>query len=159
MVSDVLLISFIMRSDLLNRHKTNLGKKMKTIHVSAAIIYKENKIYATRRGKGTFKGLWEFPGGKREDGETGEETVIREIKEELDVEIKVESYLATIEYQYPDFFLMMDCYIASIIKGHLTLKEHDDAVWISLEEIDSLQWLPADEKVVKEIKKRIGKSC
>lgn len=132
---------------------------MKTIRVSAAIIHKDGRIYATRRGKGTFKGLWEFPGGKREDGETGEEAVIREIEEELDVQIKVESYLATIEHQYPDFHLIMDCFIASIIEGHLTLKEHDDAVWLSLDEIDFLQWLPADEKVVKEIKKYFTKTC
>lgn len=134
-------------------------QSMKTIRVSAAIIHKDGRIYATRRGKGTFKGLWEFPGGKREDGETGEEAVIREIEEELDVQIKVESYLATIEHQYPDFHLIMDCFIASIIEGHLTLKEHDDAVWLSLDEIDFLQWLPADEKVVKEIKKYFTKTC
>ncbi len=132
---------------------------MKTIRASAAIIYKDGRIYATRRGKGTFKGLWEFPGGKREYGETGEEAVIREIKEELDVEIKVESYLATIEYQYPDFHLVMDCYIASVSEGHLTLKEHDDAVWLSIDEIDVLNWLPADLLVVKEVKKFFQQSA
>lgn len=129
---------------------------MKEIRVSAAIIHIDGKIYATRRGNGTFKGMWEFPGGKREAGETGEEALIREIREELDAGIKIDSFLATIEYQYPDFHLVMDCYTATVIEGKLTLKEHDDARWLSLDDIDSLKWLPADELVVKEIKKHFN---
>ncbi len=130
---------------------------MKTIRVSAAIIHDDGRVYATRRGCGELKGMWEFPGGKREAGETGEEALIREIREELDAGIKIDSFLATIEYQYPDFHLVMDCYTATVIEGKLTLKEHDDARWLSMEEIDSVKWLPADMLVVEEIKRNISK--
>lgn len=126
---------------------------MKTIRVSAAVIHKDGKIYATRRGYGEFKGLWEFPGGKREEGETGEDTIIREIKEELDVDIKVEKFLTTVEYQYPEFYLIMDNYLCSIENGKLELTVHDDAKWLSLNELDSVQWLKADVLVVESIKK------
>lgn len=129
---------------------------MKTIRVSAAVIHKDGKIYATRRGYGEFKGLWEFPGGKREEGETGEETIIREIKEELDVDIKVEKFLTTVEYQYPEFYLIMDNYLCSIENGKLELTVHDDAKWLSLNELDSVQWLKADVLVVESIKKALG---
>ncbi len=129
---------------------------MKTIRVSAAIIYERGKIYATRRAKGTFKGLWEFPGGKREEGETGEQAAIREIKEELDTIIKIDSLLTTIEYQYPDFHLIMDCYFATIVEGLPTLKEHDDAKWLTPSDIDTVKWLPADYLVIKEIKKHFS---
>ena len=100
---------------------------MKTIRVSAAVIHHDGLIYATRRGYGDFKGLWEFPGGKREAGESGEDAVIREIKEELGVEIKVDRFLLTVEYQYPEFKLVMDNYLCTIEKGHLELSVHDDA--------------------------------
>lgn len=126
---------------------------MKRIRVSAAVIHKDGKIYATRRGYGEFKGLWEFPGGKREEGETGEDTIIREIKEELDVDIKVEKFLTTVEYQYPEFYLIMDNYLCSIENGKLELTVHDDAKWLSLNELDSVQWLKADVLVVESIKK------
>ena len=126
---------------------------MKTIRVSAAIICQGNYIYATRRAYGEFKGWWEFPGGKREEGETGEAAAIREIKEELGVDIEVDSYLTTVEYQYPSFYLVMDCYVCSIKSGHLNLKVHDDAKWLHKEEMDSVDWLPADVLVVDKLLK------
>ena len=112
---------------------------MKSIRVSAAIIHDGGSIYATRRGKGTFKGGWEFPGGKREAGESGEDAIVREIHEELGA-----------------FFMTMDCYLCHIKDGQLTLSEHDAAKWLPLEEIDSLDWLPADLKVVEAIKKHFS---
>ncbi len=130
---------------------------MKTIRVSAAVIQSGECIYATRRAKGSFKGSWEFPGGKREEGESGEEAVIREIWEELGAKIKVEKLLCTIEYDYPDFHLIMDSYLARIENGHLTLSEHDEAKWLSLDELDTVAWLPADILVVNEIKAHFAK--
>lgn len=126
---------------------------MKTIRVSAAVITSGDKIYATRRAYGEFKGLWEFPGGKREEGESGEETIIREIKEELEAEIKVESFLTTVEYQYPAFYLIMDCYICSLLSDHLSLHVHDDAAWLGMDELDSIEWLPADKIVIQALKR------
>lgn len=131
---------------------------MKTIRVSAAIIQDKGRIYATKRVKGLYKG-WEFPGGKREEGETGEDAIIREIREELKTEIKVDKFLTTIEYTYPEFHLVMDCYLCSIEKGHLTLTEHEEASWLEIEEIDSLDWLPADILVVQELKKHFYHNC
>ena len=129
---------------------------MRSIRVSAVVIHSDGKIYATRRGKGEFKGFWEFPGGKREDGESGEDTAKREIQEELGAVIEVEKYLCTVEYQYPEFFLTMDAYLASVKEGHLTLTEHSDALWLALDELDSVQWLPADIRVVDEIRKHFS---
>ncbi len=130
---------------------------MKSIRVSAAIIHRDGLLYATRRVKGDLKG-WEFPGGKREEGESGEETIIREIREELDTDIVVEKLLCTIEYQYPAFHLTMDCYLCHVEKGNLTLSEHSDAKWLKVEDIDSLDWLPADILAVEEIKKHFANS-
>ena len=113
-------------------------------------------IYATRRGKGEFRGYWEFPGGKREEGESGEEAAVREIKEELGATIAVERFLVTVEYDYPSFHLMMDAYLASIADGELTLSEHSEARWLSLEDIDSVDWLPADLLIVDELKSHFG---
>lgn len=127
---------------------------MKRVRVSAAVIHKEGAILATRRAKGTFKGFWEFPGGKREEGESGEEAIIREIKEELDVDINVEKFLTTIEYQYPEFFLVMDVYIATISKGEVILIEHDDARWLGLDELELFKWLPADKKILEMLQMR-----
>ena len=126
---------------------------MKTIRVSAAIIHHDGKVYATRRGYGEFMGFWEFPGGKREEGESGEETAVREIREELGASIRIDSFLTTVDYQYPSFHLIMDCYIASVVEGHLTLSEHTDARWLGKDELDSVQWLPADIIAVEELKK------
>lgn len=129
---------------------------MKTIKVVAAVIKRNNKIFVTQRGYGEFKDGWEFPGGKVEKGETKEEALIREIKEELDTVIKVDSYLDTIEYDYPDFHLSMDCFVCSIVEGHLVLKEHEDSKWIKKEEIDTLNWLPADLIILDKVKKMMG---
>lgn len=125
---------------------------MKTIRVSAAIMHNDGYVYATRRAKGNFKGGWEFPGGKIEENESGEEAAIREIKEELDTTISIEKKLCTVKCQYPDFFLIMECFLAHIESGELTLKEHDQAKWLKIDDIDSVEWLPADIEVVKEIK-------
>lgn len=125
---------------------------MKTIKVVAAVIKSNDEIFVTQRGYGEFKDGWEFPGGKVEKGETKEEALIREIKEELDTVIKVDSYLDTIEYDYPDFHLSMDCFICSIVEGNLVLKEHEDSKWIKKEEIDALNWLPADLIILDKVK-------
>ena len=125
---------------------------MKTIKVVAAVIKSNDEIFVTQRGYGEFKDGWEFPGGKVEKGETKEEALIREIKEELDTVIKVDSYLDTIEYDYPDFHLSMDCFICSIVEGNLVLKEHEDSKWIKKEEIDTLNWLPADLIILDKVK-------
>lgn len=125
---------------------------MKTIKVVAAVIKSNDEIFVTQRGYGEFKDGWEFPGGKVEKGETKEEALIREIKEELDTVIKVDSYLDTIEYDYPDFHLSMDCFVCSIVEGHLVLKEHEDSKWIKKEEIDTLNWLPADLIILDKVK-------
>ena len=127
---------------------------MKTIRVSAAVIKDGDRILATERGYGEFKGYWEFPGGKREAGESGEETIVREIREELGATIAVEEKLCTVEYQYPDFFMTMDCYLCHVADGKLVLSEHDAAKWLPLAQIDSVDWLPADILVVEAIKKR-----
>ena len=129
---------------------------MKTIKVVAAVIKRNNKIFVTQRGYGEFKDGWEFPGGKVEKGETKEEALIREIKEELDTVIKVDSYLDTIEYDYPDFHLSMDCFVCSIVEGNLVLKEHEDSKWIKKEEIDTLNWLPADLVIIDKVKEMMG---
>ena len=129
---------------------------MKTIKVVAAVIKSNDEIFVTQRGYGEFKDGWEFPGGKVEKGETKEEALIREIKEELDTVIKVDSYLDTIEYDYPDFHLSMDCFVCSIVEGHLVLKEHEDSKWIKKEEIDTLNWLPADLIILDKVKEMMG---
>lgn len=128
---------------------------MKTVRVVAAVIRKDNKIFATQRGYGEFKDGWEFPGGKIEDGETPEQALAREIKEELDTEIEVGKLIDTIEYDYPKFHLSMDCFWCEIMQGGLELKEHEAARWLSKEELYSVDWLPADVGVVEKIKKEL----
>lgn len=130
---------------------------MKTIRVVAAVIKAANEagvpmIFATQRGYGEFKGGWEFPGGKIEDGETLQEALKREIMEELDTEIKVGELLETIEYDYPTFHLSMDCFWAEIVSGDLILKEHEAAKWLTMESLDSVDWLPADVRLIETIK-------
>ena len=128
---------------------------MKTVRVVAAVIRKDNRIFATQRGYGEFKDGWEFPGGKIEEGETPEQALAREIKEELDTEIEVGKLIDTIEYDYPKFHLSMDCFWCEIMQGGLELKEHEAARWLSKEELYSVDWLPADVGVVEKIKKEL----
>ena len=128
---------------------------MKTIRVVAAVIRDENKIFATARGYGEFKGGWEFPGGKIESGETSQEALVREIREELDTDIQVNELIDTIEYDYPAFHLSMDCFWCTIKEGSLTLKEAEAAKWLSKETIDSVNWLPADQGLIEKIKNEL----
>lgn len=130
---------------------------MKTIRVVAAVIKAENEkeqpvIFATQRGYGELKGGWEFPGGKIEEGETPQKALKREIMEELDTEIAIGKLIDTIEYDYPTFHLSMDCFWCEIIKGNLVLKEHEAAKWLGKDELDSVEWLPADVKLIEKIK-------
>ena len=124
-------------------------KEKKTIHVVAAIIKKGNEIFATQRGYGEYKDWWEFPGGKIEAGETPEEALVREIKEELDTDIIVDKFIATVEYDYPGFYLIMDCFWCSVKHGELKLLEHEAAKWLPLDNLMQVKWLPADVEVVK----------
>ena len=124
---------------------------MKTIRVVAAIIIHEDKVFATQRGYGEFKGGWEFPGGKIEEGETPQEALVREIKEELNVEIEVGELLDVVEYDYPNFHLSMDCFICKIKSGELVLNEHEAAKWLTKETLDSVEWLPADLGLIEKI--------
>ena len=126
---------------------------MKTVKVVAAIITKDNKIFATQRGYGDFKDGWEFPGGKVELNETPEQAIVREIREELGADIKVTGFLTTVEHDYPTFHLSMDCFWAKLKDGtEMTLLEHEAAKWLSIDELDLVDWLPADVKVVEGIK-------
>ena len=122
---------------------------MKQIEVVAAIIRKDDKIFATQRGYGDWKDWWEFPGGKMEAGETPEEALVREIREELSAEISVDEFLCTIDYSYPKFHLTMHCYLCSLIGEALQLNEHEAARWLSKEQLNTVHWLPADLEVVK----------
>ena len=121
---------------------------MKQIEVVAAIIRKEDKVFATQRGYGEWKDWWEFPGGKMEAGETPEEALKREIREELSAEISVDKFLCTVEYDYPAFHLAMHCYLCSLVTDALHLNEHEAARWLTMAELDSVKWLPADVNVV-----------
>lgn len=130
---------------------------MKTVKVVAAIICddmkEKNKIFATARGYGDLKGGWEFPGGKVEPGETPQQALIREIIEELDTEIKVGELIDTVEYDYPTFHLSMDCFWAEVKAGHLELKEAEAAKWLTKDQLDSIDWLPADILLIDQIRK------
>ena len=128
---------------------------MKTIKVVAAVIRSEDKIFATARGYGELKGQWEFPGGKIEPGEAPEAALVREIKEELETEIKVGDLIDTIEYDYPTFHLSMDCFWCEIVKGDLVLKEAEDARWLTKEQLYDVNWLPADITLIKKIEGHI----
>ena len=124
---------------------------MKQIEVVAAIIRKEDRIFATQRGYGEWKDWWEFPGGKIEAGETPEEALKREIQEELSTEISVDKFLCTVEYDYPAFHLTMHCYLCSLLTEALHLNEHEAAKWLTMEELNSVKWLPADMEVVEKM--------
>jgi len=130
---------------------------MKTIRVVAAVIKSTNAagktvIFATQRGYGDYKDWWEFPGGKIEAGETPEQALVREIREELDTEISVGELIDRVEYDYPDFHLSMDCFWAEVISGRLELKEAEDARWLTAENIESVRWLPADIQLIRKIR-------
>ena len=133
---------------------------MKTIRVVAAVIQRKHngskQIFATQRGYGEFKGGWEFPGGKIEVGETPQKALIREIKEELDADIVVGDLIDTIEYDYPDFHLSMDCFICKIKKGDLVLKEHEAAKWLTKETLHTVDWLPADYGLVEKLREMLS---
>ena len=128
---------------------------MKTIRVVAAVIRKGNRIFATQRGYGELKDGWEFPGGKIEPGETTQEALVREIREELETEIRVGDLIDTIEYDYPTFHLSMDCFWCEIVEGSLELKEHEAAKWLDRESLYTVDWLPADVGLVERIQKGI----
>lgn len=128
---------------------------MKTIKVVAAVIRDKDKIFATARGYGEYKGRWEFPGGKIEAGETPEQALIREIQEELDTTIEVGPLIQTVEYDYPTFHLSMNCYWSTIKSGTLTLKEAQAAQWLTKQTLETVDWLPADLELVQEIKKQL----
>ena len=125
---------------------------MKQIEVVAAIIRKEDKIFATQRGYGEWKDWWEFPGGKMEAGESAEEALKREIREELSTEVSLDKLLCTVEYDYPKFHLTMHCYLCSLQTEALHLNEHEAARWLTKEELGSVKWLPADWEVIDKIK-------
>ena len=129
---------------------------MKNIEVSSAIIIKDNKIFVTQRGYGDFKDKWEFPGGKLEKGESGEDCIVREIKEELDADIKVIKFLNTIEYTYPTFHLIMHNYICELKNNHIEILEHEAAKFISKEELDSIDFLPADLLIIEKLKEYLS---
>ena len=133
---------------------------MKTVRVVAAVIKSTNEnkepiIFATQRGYGDFKGGWEFPGGKIEEGETPEQALKREIMEELDTEISVGELIDTIEYDYPQFHLSMDCFWCKIVSGNLVLKEHEAARWLTKKQLNDVKWLPADVTLIEKIGKEM----
>ena len=128
---------------------------MKNLEVVAAIFRKENTIFATEKGYGEFKGYWEVPGGKVEPGESLEEALRREIREELQVEIHIEEKFTELDYDYPHFHLTMHCYFCSVLSGEITLVEATDARWLKKEELNTVNWLPADISLIEELKKQL----
>ena len=132
---------------------------MKTIKVVAAVIcdafQSKTRIFATARGYGAFKGQWEFPGGKTEPGETPQQALAREIREELDTTIRIGELIETVEYDYPDFHLSMDCFWCEVIEGNLVLLEAQEARWLTKEELDSVKWLPADLGLIDRIREQM----
>ena len=125
---------------------------MKKIEVVAAIIQREGAYFATQRGYGEFEGMWEFPGGKIEPGESREVALKREIQEELGVDIAIENLLCTTEYDYPSFHLTMHCYLCSVASGEIELREHKSALWLTANRLDDVAWLPADKEVIDKLK-------
>ena len=124
---------------------------MKQIEVVAAIIAADDKIFSTQRGYGEFKDQWEFPGGKMEPGESREDALIREIKEELDTTISVDKFITTVHYDYETFHLTMHCFLCSVVEGDLVLKEHESAKWLDKETVYQVQWLPADKVIIPQV--------
>ena len=130
---------------------------MKIINVVAAVIKKDNLVLTTQRGYGEFKGLWEFPGGKIEKGESHQQALVREIKEELNVNISVEDFICTVEYEYPNFYLVMHTYFGKITQGEVKLIEHQSMKWVEISELDNLNWLKADIDIIIKLKEIYGK--
>ena len=130
-------------------------EQKKTIEVVAAIICRGDKIFATQRGYGEWKDWWEFPGGKMETGETPEAALVREIREELDTEIRIDKFLHTVEWDYPKFHLILHCYLCSLLTESLHLNEHEAARWLGKEELNSVKWLPADEVLLPMIEQSV----
>jgi len=128
---------------------------MKKVQVAAAIIKNQNQIFATQRGYGEFKGGWEFPGGKIEEGETLKQALRREIREELDIEIEIGELFDTVDYDYPSFHLTLHCFICTIKSGNLVLKEHTSAKWLTKETLNSVEWLPADKGIIAKLFKAL----
>jgi 8-oxo-dGTP diphosphatase len=125
---------------------------MKIVRVVAAVIKSNEKVFATQRGYGEYKDSWEFPGGKIESGESSQAALKREIREELDADIEVGEFIDTIEYDYPNFHLSMDCFWCTIVSGDVVLKEHEAARWLKANELDSVDWLPADITIIDKIR-------
>lgn len=128
---------------------------MKTVRVAAAVILDKGRIYATQRGYGDYKDGWEFPGGKIEEGETPQQALVREIREELETKITVGDLITTIEYDYPAFHLSMDCFWCEVAEGELKLLEAEEARWLTKDTLFDVEWLPADITIVEEIKKQL----
>lgn len=128
---------------------------MKTINVVAAVIFKDDKVFATQRGYGEFKDGWEFPGGKVESGESPEDALRREIREELEVDVNVGDLIETIEYDYPAFHLSMKCFACTIASGSPHLLEHEAAKWLTSKQLGSVDWLPADVTLIPKIEKML----
>ena len=126
---------------------------MEKIEVVAAIIQREGAYFATQRGYGEFEGMWEFPGGKIESGESREVALKREIREELGVDITIDKFLCTTDYDYPSFHLTMHCYLCSVKSGEIELREHKSARWLTTKTLDSVEWLPADKYIIDELKR------
>lgn len=127
------------------------------VRVVAAVIVHDGRVFATQRGYGEWKGWWEFPGGKIEPGETPENALVREIREELDTEVRVERHMTTVEWDYPTFHLSMQCFLCSVVSGSLTLLEHEAAAWLDAGHLRSVRWLPADETIIDEALNEGGK--
>ena len=125
---------------------------MKTIEVVAAVILRDGRVFATQRGYGDFKDMWEFPGGKMEPGENREDALKREIREELAADISVDSFIDTIEYDYPKFHLILHCFLCSLKTKEVHLLEHESSRWLSADELDSVDWLPADLSLISKLK-------
>ncbi len=130
---------------------------MKTVRVAAAVIRDGDRIFATQRGYGEYKDGWEFPGGKLEPGETPAQALRREIREELNVDIRVDGFLSEVIYDYPDFRLRMDCFWAAVAAGELTLREHEAARWLRADELETVAWLPADQTLLPLLKQALEK--
>ena len=130
-----------------------MSETKKTIRVVAAIITDGERILDTQRGYGSFKGMWEFPGGKIEAGEMPEQALQREIKEELQLEIAIQRFVSTVHYEYPDFILTMDCYLCNIVGGKMSLIEHQAAAWLTPEQLTTVEWLPADVELVEQLRR------